>query len=346
MELINQTGVPAELLVADTGMKEGERRLRTGCLLAKATFQMRGAAAELVTDDPLPILHAHEPTPLGDIPADVRAGMGERVEIVVLAQAHAPRRRPVEQMRVGLQVDTTLHELLVTGDRVWVGKGSDARPSAPIPFTTMPLTWTHAYGGTAEVWWDDHTRVPLQHPVNRAGLGFDAEGFARGMEAHCPPGYPRLTEERRLPNVEDPAHAIVTWADDPVPTCWAAHTGSQLVTGALAHRSSAPSPEELERIQGEGKRVSHAGLRLDAIEGPLSFRLTGCTDDGDWSFVLPPLRVSMDYALGARRGARTLPPYQVVILAEERRVTVTYQSWFKFWVDDESTERSVRLSVG
>lgn len=346
MELINQTAVPAELMVSDTGMKDGERRLRAGCLVAKATFQARGTTTELVTDDPLPIFRAPEPTPFGDIPTDVRARVADGVEVVVLAMAHAPGGRPVEQMRVRIDLGDLAHELLVTGDRTWIGRGSESVASPPLPFSAMPLTWARAFGGTADVWWDQHTRVPIQHPVNPQGVGFDAERFARGMTPHCPPGFPMVDGERRLPNVEDPTTAVTRWEDDPLPACWAASSGGELVNGRVYPAVTPAMEATMRDAAAEGHRVSHPRLRLERLDGPLHVRLSGCTDAGVWDFRVPAMPVSMSYVLGSRRSERLLQPSQVVILAEEQRFTLTYECWFKFWVDGEDAERSIRLVVG
>ncbi|MDQ0612146.1 uncharacterized protein YjbI with pentapeptide repeats [Variovorax sp. W1I1] len=74
-------------------------------------------------------------------------------EFLVHGKAYAPADRPsacAVRARFGMLEKT----LLVFGDRHWDG----ARPSAPAPFSEMPLDWSRAYGGR-------------DHPPNMAGRG-------------------------------------------------------------------------------------------------------------------------------------------------------------------------------
>ncbi|NVB38569.1 DUF2169 domain-containing protein [Pseudenhygromyxa sp. WMMC2535] len=94
-------------------------------------------------------------------------------DVIVVGKAVAPNGEPVTELPVRLEVDGRSKDLLVIGERRWVRAGLGLRPSAPVPFTEMPLVFDQAYGGPSD----------LRNPL---GVGADpAEG-------------------QPLPNIEDP----------------------------------------------------------------------------------------------------------------------------------------------
>jgi hypothetical protein len=118
-------------------------------------------------------------------------------DVVLQGHAHAPGGQPVTQLDVGLRVGPVVKRLRVTGDRVWLG-GS---PSEPVPFTTMPMVWERAFGGT-----DPGSRNALrpQWDVrNPVGTGFALKALhAEGL---------------RLPNIEHADQCVRAWDDRPEP---------------------------------------------------------------------------------------------------------------------------------
>ncbi len=67
----------------------------------------------------------------------------EQAEFVATAHAYAPGGNPVTELSVGIQLGPVIKTLNVWGDREIDGD----RVSAPVPFTTLPIDWAHAYGG-------------------------------------------------------------------------------------------------------------------------------------------------------------------------------------------------------
>ncbi len=348
MDLVNQTGLAADLMIGDIGDAETGEHRRTGCLVAKATFKTYGPRVELDADDPLPVLDAPLDTALGLLPSDVRMRQGGDVEFVLLGSAHAPGRRPVESMTVSLQIGDYERRLSVIGDRYWIGSGAEAAMSPPEPFLQMPLTWDRAFGGSVEVWLDEASSVPLEHPFNSFGRGADpAKLAARLAPAQCAPTFPRYDTQRLLPNLENPASPIQRWDDEPLPYCWSTLPGTLGLRAAAVHGLTSPdqlTEELMARLNAEQLAVSHPELRGAHLPAGSPVRISGCTTDGVWEFVLPRLRVGADYVLGERMGRRELDPTIVVLLPEERRFSITYQAWFRFTTTIEG-ERSLRLTI-
>lgn len=72
------------------------------------------------------------------------AGMPKtRGEYLIHGSAYAPGGVAVTSCPVGARVGPLSKRLSVIGDRYW----TSGRASQPQPFTAMPLTWQHAYGG-------------------------------------------------------------------------------------------------------------------------------------------------------------------------------------------------------
>src|SRR5690606_4496133 len=77
---------------------------------------------------------------LGPVPLDVGIPKS-RAEFLVTGAAYSAA--PTATLPVRAQVGALSKELYVIGDRRW---HRDV-PTAPLPFTTMPLGWERAFGG-------------------------------------------------------------------------------------------------------------------------------------------------------------------------------------------------------
>lgn len=66
-------------------------------------------------------------------------------DVLFVGSAHAPRGRPVRKLPVSLRVGPVNKDLIVFGPRIYLRDGS---LSAPVEFTTHPITYESAYGGT------------------------------------------------------------------------------------------------------------------------------------------------------------------------------------------------------
>lgn len=113
-------------------------------------------------------------------------------DVLLVAEAHAPRGKPVDACLASVRVGPVRQVLQVFGDRQWQGGVMAPSASTPVPFVTMPLVWERAFGGTEEA----------RNPV---GQGFRGRRSASEMKG------------RALPNVEDPAKLIRDISDAPAP---------------------------------------------------------------------------------------------------------------------------------
>lgn len=351
MDLVNQTAVPAELLVAEMSDED----CRGGLLVAKATFDVvPGSAPQLATQDPLPLFA--EPTPLddvGDLPADVVPREDPGFEVILLGACHGPSGRPTRQQRVSMSVGDVTRHLLVTGDRVWLGEGDQARIGPAVEFTRLPLTYERAFGGTAEILLDPHSTYPVFDQLNPRGRGFDPADYAASCAAtfECAPGYPAIVPgPRPLPNLEDPQCVIRAWGDHPEPVCWATIPsdigfGIRAMHARLKRYGSAPLPAQQATA---GYYRAHPDWTFEAPPpGGAGVWLQGVSPNTSLAFSLPLLRVLADYEIGARQGVLELKPHALVILAEKLRFCLTYRAFFRFGAaPTQARSFRLRLAVG
>lgn len=346
MDLINSTPLPAELRA---GPLHGTD-LRVAALLAKATFRIeKNGVLELETQEPVPLFPQDVETELGLIPRDDLVRQDETFEVILLGAAYAPVGRSVTSTTVSLAVGAVHHELLVVGDRFWVGSPRSLSMTPPRPFTRMPLTWSRAFGGTASVLIDHEAIVDVSEARNREGRGFDAAAAAQQLAASLkvPPGYPALVDAnslRPLPNLEDPYARITRPEDAPDPLCWATLT---LDSGLHIQRAlKGLDPEKLtpEELVGHEPFLYRAHpqwvLPMPPERAPMT--LQNGTPDGLLRTALPSLRVVFDYTNDDRTATRDLVPQMLVLYPEEARLTITFRKPFTFPFR-EGTERCVRL---
>jgi len=129
-------------------------------------------------------------------PADV-CTFKPGTDVVVVAKAHAPGAKPVPSFDAAVQVGPLRKVVRVFGLRVWQGGGGGL--SAPRPLAEIEMRYDHAWGGLD----DSDPQEILEEPRNPMG-----RGLTRDVDAlrHTP-----------APNLEDPAHPILTADSRPPP---------------------------------------------------------------------------------------------------------------------------------
>jgi hypothetical protein len=104
----------------------------------------------------------------------------------------------VTELPVAFQVGPVTRQAVVVGERLWERAPGGVMVGATRPFTTAPLCWEHAFGGT-----DPTVQPAALEPRNPVGRGFS---YRRVQ----PPGNP-------LPTIEHPRERLGSPADRPPP---------------------------------------------------------------------------------------------------------------------------------
>ena len=108
--------------------------------LATLAFMPTGETPSLLPESAMWPFLAEELPP--DLPLDA-AIPKVRAELLAIAHAHAPGGMPIPLFDVSIRLGPLTKTLSVCGDR----RVSGSRVSEPIPFTTLPIDWAHAFGG-------------------------------------------------------------------------------------------------------------------------------------------------------------------------------------------------------
>jgi len=362
MKLENATAIPAQVTVAELPGEDN----RIGVLTAKATFTFDlSGQVQLDTQDPFPVFSEDRDTPWGPLPTDSRARRSDKFEVMLLGNAHPPRGATTVT-KVALSVGAERRELLVWGDRFWVGSDPKRMSiSKARTFDRMPLTFERAFGGTVPVQLDSKSVLDLADPINPGGKGFDARPQAEGLcrMLRAPQGYPALPSgPRALPNIENPRSPIARWEDAPDPVGWApAPPGSgipflklikaQTAVIARLQQQGKFSPEnfqkEVEATQNEDPDVwiyrAHPDWVIALPQTAALVHMENLVAGAPTvEFRLPQQRVVADYIIYGRQGQRDLRPQSLVLLPEERRFYLVYRLPFHF-EPGPAHERSLRL---
>jgi len=344
MQLKNTTHLPARIFMTETP----DPRVWRGCITAKATYRFDPSGEVFPqVDNALPILEADQDTRLGILSRDDMPPRQGMFQVILLGAAQPSRGRAVEQMRVTLQVGSTRQTLLVTGDRHWQGRSGQGGASRPVPFIRMPLTWARAFGGTRDVLVDRETIVEVTHHLNPAGRGFDPGPQANRLSQflQAPAGYPDYDEHRLLPNLEDPAHPILSPLQNPDPACWATVPLASPLHMSRAVRSCGRGAfPDLSRTLPEAFYRAHPDWIISTPQRGALVRMRGLTPRGQVQFRLPGLCVQALYGSKSHRRSCELAPRVLVLLPDEGRFYLVFSHRFK--VQGPHALRSVRLRSG
>ena len=201
-------------------------------------------------------------------------------DIYLNGTAWAPMGRPAPQSMVALQVGAWQKAAVVFGERVW-GQGiTGASPTAPLPFTSLPLIYERCFGGSPSDPSRALAELAQQNPVGR-GL------FAGEREAIGQP----------LPNFEDPLAPLQSLRDRPRPCGFgpvARHWQPRRSFAGTYDQAWVEQripfwPRDFdERFFCAAAPGLHAAPHL---QGGEAVRIVGMAPDGAHEFVLPSLRL-------------------------------------------------------
>lgn len=182
--LINETAY-----AADRNWIRDKQGVHHWLVAVKATFDIGPAGKLTLADEqPPPLLapeHRGDPAKTSlRLDADLLA-MKPGTDVLLNACAHAPKGRPAPKVPVTLRVANLDKTLVVYGTRAYYRGPFGLTTTNPLPFTTSPIRYELAYGGT-----DTSSEDPRKHR----------------MDARNPIGKGLAVDPRRLENQQ--AHSI------------------------------------------------------------------------------------------------------------------------------------------
>lgn len=303
MELVNTTPYPAQIFrtVID------QERIAAS-VLARLTFDIVGGSLSPSSTQSWPVSGLPWDSPYGPMDGDEVFWRGG-VDVFLFGHARSPGVQPVSRMQVHVGVGAWQYSLLVIGDRRWQRRRDALVPSDPVPFTEMPLTLEHAFGGKDE--WDG---LAVGYPANDRGKGFVVE------EEHA--------EGAALPNLEDPDAPITAWNDQPDPV----GVGPCPITCPLRMRNGMVLDDEghLLEIRPHLFNAAFPRMIVDQVQPGDKVWVDGVHPQGRLTFRLPDVAPRVRLKFGDEVIDRTLAIDQIGIEADEGRVFVAYRYPFRY----------------
>jgi hypothetical protein len=313
LELFNLTPYVADRFL---GMDaDGLERL---VVVVKATYTLEdvpsgGRPRLAATQQPLVVAdqYAGEPDASSLLQASEIVATKPSADYAILGCAYPKGGRPAPEALVSVRVGPLRKGLLAIGERVWVKTLGSIGPTAPRPFSRLPLVYERAYGGkdpstTPAAWWPD----------NPVGIGF------RTKASRLP------VDGARLPNLEDPAARFTapnertrTVCLSPIPPSWSSRARHAGTFDQRWRRQRMPLPPS-----DFDARFHHAVPPDQVLPGFLAggepIVLAGVRPEGGYGFALPALHPEISIQVG---GAREAPPVQcdtLVVDCEAQRLTL------------------------
>jgi hypothetical protein len=306
MIFANETRFPARLFRT---VVDDDRMMAS--VVARVTCDIDGG--ELVPSSEQPWIVSDQPwdSPHGKFDGDQVFRKGG-VDLFVFGTTHAPKGKPVPSFRVRVSVgDDYVREAVVFGERRWQRDphtgGLVASP--PQPITTLRLSLEHAYGGTSE-----YDGLKIAHPENPAGKGF------------------YLEEEQalgaQLAQIEDPAHPITKWNDQPTPVGFGFSPPGPRARAAL----EVDDKGRLKKFTHRLFNVAFPENVLVGVKPGARVRLEGFAPDGPLELTLPASVLRVRLRLGDTEHDRAPALEQVGIDVGARKCFLGFRYPFRYVV--------------
>jgi len=198
MELSNSTRMVAGYTM---GMEPSGRELLV--IVVKGTFRIPAEAGATLKlhDEQAPLVMSDEffgepglSAPKYEVDFAARK---HRCDVLLNGTAYAPGGKAVDRLIVGIRIGGWSKLFAVIGDRVWYRAGG-VRATSPQPFTTMPINYDRAFGGT-----DRRHDDPRQHGAllaNPSGRGYHKHLIGEWLRGSPLPNTEELTQSVDAPD--------------------------------------------------------------------------------------------------------------------------------------------------
>jgi hypothetical protein len=271
--------------------------------------------------DPAAISEADVVTPLGSIDGDMVPIKGG-CDLALLGHALTPGARPVKRSSIELEIGAFKRRLVVSGDRIWQRDGQTLVASEPQFFSSMPLTYEHAFGGTSSC-----GDFETAHADNPGGKGFMHPGES--------------IEGVSLPNIEEVDQLLQSPTDLPLLAGLAPlprNCAMRLARGALVDLEEGTS-----RLLPQMFSMAHPRMILDSYPAGQELRLRGMTLADTWRFRLPELALGLDVMLGPHTHHLPMNVDTICVFPDHRRFYLVARRAFIYQFEPRE-QRHVRLS--
>lgn len=307
MDLQNGTRYPAAI----TRMVYRDDRIAAS-VLVRVTYDIVGGVLRPSEDQPWIVSPAPWEGPRGLMDGDCVFYKGG-TDVMVYGRAVAEGGRPVREMDVEVRIGSEFHRRVrVLGPRVWYRGALGLVATDPHPFTEIPLTLEHAYGGK-DIW--DGLEIPYQD--NPEGRGFYLS------EASA--------VDKPLPSIEEVDQRITRWDDRPAP---AGLVHCPTASPLRLRNGVEITPAGRPQIRPQLFNAAFPAMIAPKVQPKDAVLLTGMSAAGPIAFSLPDNPFLVRLRFGEERHEN--PPIidQVGIEVDLGRVFIAYRYPFRYIVHE------------
>jgi hypothetical protein len=282
-------------------------------VIVKATMNLRPRIGLAATQLPVTIADEYYEDPANSSlkqVSDMHIGK-PGTDVLLIGNAWGLNGAATTQADVTVSVAERRKTVRVMGDRSWKG----GAPSAPAPFTSMPLVWERAFGGVHKA--DDRVYSEERNPI---GCGFRGK---RALDEF---------EGQPVPNLEDPAAPLRSLGQNPAPACFAPVSPSWLPRRAYAgtydarwQKSRAPYlPDDFDP---RFLQCAAPELTFDRyLEGNEPVEIHGASSTGPIGFALPTARPIIEVTIAGAAQEAWANLETLLIEPDENRASMTWRA--------------------
>ncbi len=260
-------------------------------VVAKGTFTIPASGNEpKLADEQVPLVMTDEfsgepgfSAPLSEIDY---APHKPKCDVLLNGSAYAPGEKPAERVTVSIRVGDWSKSFDVVGNRTWKAGLLQTSHTGPEPFTAMPISYNNAFGGIDKAKSDSESDQYCLD--NHVGIGFNTHAS------------PNDWQETPLPNTEETGRPITSptgtyrpMALGPIGRAW-----QQRVQYAGTYDQNWLDnvfPFLPADFREEYYQAAPADQWIEYVQGGEQVELTNLTPSGSASFMLPTIRVPVDF---------------------------------------------------
>lgn len=317
MELINATRMPAAYTL---GVEPTGRELLVVAI--KATFRLpeMGATPQL-HEEQQPLVLADrfsgEPGYSATLYEADFAARKPMCDVLFVGSAYPPPGRQATRLRVGLRVGSVQKRFEVVGDRVWCVGLTGTSASEPRPFTKLPISYDHAFGGC-----DRQDQDPAKHDayvLNPAGRGWHRLHKNAQIDGAPLPNTESIGDPVTAPNGRYTPVALGALGRGwPQRAC---HAGTY--DQAWLDDECPFLPRDFDDRYFQAAPLDQ---RMPISQEPISVELTHLNATGDCGFVLPAMEAALHVFPRGGRAERHLAQLDTIVIEPDRgHCTLTWR---------------------
>ena len=260
--------------------------------------------------------HAGEPNALELVHEGQATYTRPGTDLYLHGLAWAPGGKPTPRSTIGLRVGPCQKGAVVFGERVWSQGIGGASPSRPVPFASMPLTYTRCFGGTPASPSRAEAEASEHDPIGCGLHGSEREAI----------GQP-------LPNFEDPQALINAQGDRPRPCGFgpvARHWRPRRAFAGTYDQAWAELRMPLWPKDLDERFFCAAAPGLCAVphlQGGELVRIVGMAPDGAYEFPLPRVRLEARFEVGRSSIRRRMVLDALSFELEESSFVMTWRAY-------------------